>query len=65
MPTLAHMHVPRPKGWDEFQDITLTSLKLRWRSPNLTQNGRSGQPQAGVDIYGPDDLGRFVGHLFK
>ncbi len=61
MPTLGQMNIPRPKNWDEFQDITLSALKLRWRSSNLQQNGRNGQPQAGVDIYGPDDLGRPVG----
>ena len=57
-PTCAY---PLPKSWDEFQDITLTALKLRWRSPNLQQNGRQGQSQAGVDILGEDDLGRLVG----
>jgi len=61
MPTLANMVIPPPKSWDEFQDITLSALKLRWRSANLQQNGRQGQAQAGVDIYGPDDLGRHAG----
>ncbi|HEX7666051.1 MAG TPA: hypothetical protein VF407_16100, partial [Polyangiaceae bacterium] len=36
-------------------------LQLRWRTSDLQQNGRSGQAQAGVDIFGPDDLGRSVG----
>jgi hypothetical protein len=61
MPTLANMLIPPPKSWDEFQDITLSALKLRWRSANLQQNGRQGQAQAGVDVYGPDDLGRHAG----
>lgn len=61
IPTLANMQIPPPKSWDEFQDITLTALKLRWRSPDLQQNGRQGQQQAGVDIYGSDDLGRYTG----
>jgi hypothetical protein len=55
------MVIPPPKDWNEFQDITLSALKLRWRSANLQQNGRQGQSQAGVDIYGPDDLGRLAG----
>jgi len=61
MPTLANMEIPPPKCWDEFQDITLSALKLRWKSVNLQQNGRLGQEQAGVDIFGPDDLDRRVG----
>lgn len=55
------MVVPPPGSWDEFEDVTLSCLKIKWSSPNLTRHGRQGQPQAGVDIYGDDDLGRFVG----
>ncbi|MCA9587131.1 MAG: hypothetical protein KC657_17505 [Myxococcales bacterium] len=61
MPTLASAHIPPPKSWEEFQDITLSALTVRWRSPNLQQIGRQGQGQAGVDIYGPDELGRPAG----
>ena len=61
MPTLSNMQDPPPKDWSEFESITLSSLKIKWKSPNLTKHGRQGQAQAGVDIYGEDDLGRFVG----
>jgi|GEM_PF-2206418 hypothetical protein len=61
MPTLSSSVIPIPASWDEFEEICLTSLKIRWTSPNLSRNGRQGQTQAGVDIYGEDDLGRFVG----
>lgn len=61
MPTLSSMQIPAPTSWDEFEQITLSALKIKWNSPNLTRNGRQGQPQSGVDIYGEDDLGRFVG----
>lgn len=54
------MDIPPPSDWREFEQIALTSLKTRWGSPNLTHNGRQGQKQSGVDIYGKDDLGRFV-----
>ena len=33
----------------------------RWKSTTLQKNGRAGQKQHGVDIYGPDDIGRLVG----
>ena len=61
MPTLSHSIVPLPKSWDEFEDISLSALKIRWSSPSLQRNGRSGQAQYGVDIYGPDELQRNVG----
>ncbi|MDN3655405.1 hypothetical protein QWZ08_07205 [Ferruginibacter paludis] len=61
MPTLSSLNIPTPKSWDEFEDICLSSFKLRWASPNLTKHGRQGQPQNGVDIYGEDNLGQIVG----
>lgn len=61
VPTLASMQLPAPKSWDEFEEITLSALKLRWRTTYLFRNGRQGQPQAGVDIWGTDELGRPVG----
>lgn len=61
MPTLSSIKIPPPKSWEEFERISQSSLKIKWGSPNLQRNGRHGQPQAGVDIYGEDDLGRFVG----
>lgn len=61
MPTITNSRLPKPSGWDEFEDICLSSFKLRWGSPNLTRHGRQGQKQQGVDIYGPDNLQRPIG----
>lgn len=61
MPTRFQMSVPPPKGWEEFEDIVLSCLRIKWGSPGLAKHGRRGQAQAGVDIYGPDYLGRLVG----
>jgi len=55
------MRIPPPTDWHEFEEIALSALKIKWGSANLTRNGRPGQKQQGVDIYGEDDLGRFVG----
>jgi hypothetical protein len=61
MPTLHGMKLPQPKDWQEFEKITRDAMALKWKSPNLQMNGRSGQKQHGVDIYGLDYLGRPVG----
>src|SRR5580658_595748 len=52
MPSPPTTDLPMPKSWDEFEDITADVLKGRWETPHVTRNGRSGQPQNGVDIYG-------------
>lgn len=61
MPTLSSMIIPTPKSWDEFEDICLSCLKIKWNNPNLTRHGRQGQTQAGVDIYGEDNLSQLAG----
>lgn len=60
MPNIHTMEVPKPSTWQEFEKITWEAYKLAWHSPNLQLNGRPGQTQNGVDIYGPDNLGRPV-----
>lgn len=61
MPTIAGSNVPPPKSWDEFEDITLSAAKLRWGSNNFYRNGRQGQKQEGVDIWGRDQEERQIG----
>jgi len=61
MPSPATTQLPRPKSWDEFEDITADLLKVVWSDPYMTRNGRAGQRQHGVDIYGtPKDMGGTV-----
>jgi hypothetical protein len=61
MPTLLKMRVPPPTDWSEFEDITRSALKVKWRSSDMQRNGRNGQKQHGIDVYGHDDLSRLVG----
>ena len=61
MPTIASSNIPAPNGWDEFEDIVLSASKLRWESSDFYRNGRQGQKQNGVDIYGHDDSGSHIG----
>ncbi|BAP88180.1 putative uncharacterized protein [Burkholderiales bacterium GJ-E10] len=61
MPTIYGMRLPAPSDWQEFELITRDAMQLKWDSPMLQRNGRQGQAQHGVDIYGSDQLGRPVG----
>ena len=61
MPTINGMELPLPKHWQEFETITRDAMAQKWKSPNLQKNGRGGQKQHGVDISGPDEIGRRVG----
>ena len=60
MPTIYGMQFPEPSDWQELEVITRDAMQLKWGHPILQRNGRSGQEQHGVDIYGPDQLGRPV-----
>jgi hypothetical protein len=58
MPSPPTSDLPRPKSWDEFEDIVADVLKRVWKDPYITRNGRAGQKQHGVDIFGqPEHLG--------
>jgi hypothetical protein len=61
MPTIPSMKIPVPKDWQEFESLVRDAMILRWNSPNLQKNGRTGQSQQGVDVWGPDEIGRRVG----
>lgn len=61
MPTIAHTHIPLPKAWDEFEEITLSATRLRWGFLDFFRNGRRGQRQDGVDIFGTPRAGYHVG----
>ena len=41
-----------PKEWAQFEDLCLALFKEVWKDPLAQKNGRKGQPQRGVDVYG-------------
>jgi hypothetical protein len=49
-----------PNDPGQFESLCLDLFKELWSDPNADKNGRSGQPQAGVDIFGRR-AGRLVG----
>lgn len=52
MPTYTNSKIPPPKSWDEFEDVVTDIAKLKWKNPNVTRYGRTGQRQNGIDIIG-------------
>ena len=57
MSSLLNKQIPPPASWDEFEDMCCDLWRLLWNNPNAQKNGRQGQAQAGVDVYGQPDGG--------
>ncbi len=45
-------YLPPPRDWQVFEDLCWDLWRLIWKDPAAQKNGRQGQPQAGVDIFG-------------
>ena len=60
-------HLPQQiaplKSWDEFEDLCCALFQKEWRNPMAQKNGRPGQRQNGVDVFGvnKDDAGLLYG----
>jgi tetratricopeptide (TPR) repeat protein len=50
--SLANVSIPKPKDWQSFERSITVLMACVLDDPNTTGNGRSGQPQSGVDVYG-------------
>ncbi|MEG4532035.1 restriction endonuclease [Microcoleus sp. D2_18a_D3] len=62
MPTPSTSDLPKPKSWDEFEDITWEIYKRKWHDNHAQRYGRSGQAQNGIDIYGrQNSSGKYIG----
>ena len=62
MPTPSTSDLPKPKSWDEFEDITWEIYKRKWHDNHAQKYGRSGQAQNGIDIYGQQNSsGKYIG----
>jgi len=46
------VRLPIPSNWQDFETLCHQLWKEIWCDPNAQRNGRAGQPQAGVDVYG-------------
>jgi len=57
MPLFHSLQIPPPANWQDFETLCCDLWGLIWNDPNTQKNGRQGQPQHGVDIYGKPDQG--------
>jgi hypothetical protein len=47
-----NLQIPPPANWQDFEILCCDLWRAIWKDPNTQRNGRQGQPQHGVDIYG-------------
>lgn len=57
MPTLKSSSFPPPRSWEEFEILCADLFRHVWKDPGTQRNGRTGQPQHGVDVFGRPDGG--------
>ena len=59
--TFSSTHFPKPDNWQDFERNTAVLFKRVLNDPNTQSNGRSGQDQHGVDVYGQREGNHWVG----
>src|SRR4051812_38732769 len=52
MPAFSASQIPPPKNWQDFESLCWDLWRRIWNDPNTQKNGRQGQAQCGVDVYG-------------
>ena len=55
MPSI-EVELSPPALWQDFERLTLDYARKTWMDPGAARNGRQGQQQAGVDVYGTNDV---------
>lgn len=58
MNNLSNYQYPPPKNWQDFESLCRDLWKEIWDDPNVQKNGRSGQEQHGVDVFGQPQQGK-------
>lgn len=61
MPSFHNLQIPPPSNWQDFESLCCDLWKDIWKDPDTQKNGRKGQAQKGVDIYGRPNKGKFWG----
>lgn len=52
MPMFSATQVPPPKNWQDFESLCWDLWRRIWKDSATQKNGRFGQPQCGVDVFG-------------
>jgi tetratricopeptide (TPR) repeat protein len=52
MSTLSSLSLPPPRNWQDFEDLCCDLWRRLWSDPDTQKNGRNGQAQSGVDVFG-------------
>ena len=52
MPTMNALDLPPPKNWQDFESLCADLWGRIWDDPGTQKNGREGQGQCGVDVFG-------------
>lgn len=52
MLSFSNLQTPPPSNWQDFETLCCDLWRSIWKDPNTQKNGRQGQSQHGVDIYG-------------
>ena len=55
MPAI-EVEIAPPANWQDFERLTLDIVKVLWKDDYAQRNGRQGQAQAGVDVYGYNSI---------
>lgn len=58
---LSNRSLPKPETWQEFEHHAWLLFRAELKDPATEKNGRQGQAQHGVDVYGRRDSNRWVG----
>jgi hypothetical protein len=61
MSALVTSRLPKPDGWIDFEKQVRSMAKIRWETEDFSRNGRPGQEQNGVDVFGQDKSGAWIG----
>ncbi len=54
---IMQIQIPPPKLWQDFEHLCFLLWREMWRDPSTQKNGRQGQPQNGVDVFGRPERG--------
>jgi hypothetical protein len=54
---ISNSQIPPPENWQDFETLCWDLWRSIWNYPETEKNGRQGQPQHGVDIYGRPEEG--------